>query len=105
MADLIIFNRDSDDLAKLTRHNLLDKNLLIKTLQTSKKNTENLSRNEDSRSGGAGDGESSPIFKTSTSKAKQKKVISVSSISRLSTPRRNYKSNDPSDLTKVQNLF
>lgn len=106
MADLITFNRNSADLAKLTRHNLLDKDLLIKTWQTSKKSTENaLSRNEDSRSriDGAGDSESLPIFKTSTSKFKKKKVISMSSISRLSTPRRSYKSNDPPDLTKVRN--
>jgi len=101
MADLITF-RGSDDLAKSTRLNL-DKDLLIKTEQTSEKNT--LLRNENSKSrvDGAGDGEreTSSSFKTSILKPTQKKVISMSSISRLSTPR-NYKSNsDPPDLTKV----
>lgn len=102
MADLITFHRGSDDLAKPTRLNLHDKNSLIKTEQTSEKST--VLCNEDSRSrvDGAGDGESSPIFKTLILKSKQKKVIPMSSISRLSTPR-NYKSNShPSDLTKVR---
>jgi len=102
MADLITFRQGSDDLTKSTRFNL-DKDLLIKTEQTSEKRT--LLRNENlkSRVDGTGDGEreNSPIFKTSILKPTQKKVISMSSISRLSTPR-NYKSNsDPSDLTKV----
>jgi len=104
MADLITFRQD--DLAKSTRLNL-DKDLLIKTEQTSEKST--LLRNENSKShiDGTGDGEreKSPIFKTSILKPTQKKVISMSSISRLSTSR-NYKSNsDPSDLTKVRDSF
>lgn len=101
MVDLITFNRGSDTLAKSSR--LLDKDLLIKTGQTNEKNI--LSCNKDSRLrvDDASDGESSPIFKTSSSK--QKKVISMSSISRLSTPRRSYKPNDPPDFTKVRNPF
>lgn len=103
MADLITFYRGSDNLAKPTRLNLHDKDLLIKTGQTNEKSI--VLCNEDSRSriDGAGDGESSPIFKTLISKSKQKKVISMSSISRLSTPR-SYKSNShPPNLTKVRN--
>lgn len=101
MANLTAFNRDSDDLANPTKHNLLDKNLLIKTWQTSEKSTETRNENSRSRVDGAGDGESSSVFKNSLSKSEQKKVISMSSISRLSTPRRSYRSNDSPDLTKV----
>jgi len=67
-----MLNRISDDLEKRTRLNLLDKDLLIKTGQTSEKSTESaLTRTEDSRSCvETGDDKNLPIFKTFNAKLK-----------------------------------
>lgn len=85
MADLITSHRSSDKLAKFTEFNLFNKDTLFGAEQTSEESTPSNNENSSySRDGGAG--EDSSIFKTCISKPKQKKVISVSSISRLSIP-------------------
>lgn len=84
MADLITSHRSSDKLAKFTGFNLFNKDALFGVEQTSEESTSSNNENSSSRDGGAG--EDSSIFKTCISKPKQKKVISVSSISRLSIP-------------------
>lgn len=104
MADFItIFHEDSDKLAKFTEFNLFDEDSLFGVDQTSKESAP--SNNEDSTSHDDDVGDDPSIFKTSISKSKQKKVISVSSISQLSTLQ-SHKSNVPlTDLAKVRDSF
>ncbi|XP_018393652.1 PREDICTED: uncharacterized protein LOC108772589 [Cyphomyrmex costatus] len=98
MDDFSELRHSSGDFAKTTKFNLPDKDSLIKTVQINKST---LSRNEDVRSC-VNDGENPSFFKTSVSKPTQKKVISISSILRLSTPRSYKSSSDSPDLTKVK---
>lgn len=104
MADFItIFHEDSDKLAEFAGFNLFDKDSLFGAEQTSKEGSP--SNNEDSTSCDDDASDDPLIFKTSILKPKQKKVISVSSISGLSTLQ-SHKPNVPlTDLAKVRDSF
>lgn len=88
--------------------NLSYKDSLSETEQAIKENAPSVrSRNQDSKScddGGAGDIEVSAVPKISTSKSNQKKVIYMSTVSRLSAPR-SYRPNGLKDLTQVWSYF
>ncbi|XP_070160568.1 uncharacterized protein [Polyergus mexicanus] len=101
MADFItIFHEDSDKLAKFAGFNLFDKDSLFEAKQTSKEGSP--SNNEDSTLCDNNASYDPSISKTSILKSNQKKVISVSSISGLSTLQ-SHKPNVPlTDLAKIK---
>ncbi|XP_072745225.1 uncharacterized protein [Anoplolepis gracilipes] len=98
MADLITSHQSSDKLAKFTEFNLLNKNSLFGIEQISEKSSP-LSHKESSLCNDEV-GNDSSIFKISI--PKQKKVISASSSSRLSTPQNHKPNVNLTDLAKVK---